>query len=145
MCDRGRLITHMQIPWFHTQVWYNTPQKTLVWLFSMPQSLHICQYKRAISVHFTYNLWSHNWNLVPNPFDWILIQQIRSQICVCHDSWAVVTCAKLWPDRMIIFHVWYAFLQDLNYQLINCLSNELKVTAFPEAYSIGHVRFPPTS
>ena len=23
MCDRGRTITHMQIPRFHTQVWYN--------------------------------------------------------------------------------------------------------------------------
>ena len=22
MCDRGRTITHMQIPWFYTQVWY---------------------------------------------------------------------------------------------------------------------------
>ena len=22
MCDRGRTITHMQIPWFHTQLWY---------------------------------------------------------------------------------------------------------------------------
>ena len=24
MCDRGRTITHMQIPRFHTQVWYNS-------------------------------------------------------------------------------------------------------------------------
>ena len=23
---------------------------------------------------------------------------IRSQFCTCHDSWAVMTCAKLWPD-----------------------------------------------
>ena len=23
---------------------------------------------------------------------------IRSQFCTCHDSWAVVTCANLWPD-----------------------------------------------
>ena len=23
MCDRGRTITHLQIPRFHTQVWYN--------------------------------------------------------------------------------------------------------------------------
>ena len=30
---------------------------------------------------------------------------IRSQTCTCHDSWAVVTCAKLWPDLAIIFHV----------------------------------------
>ena len=26
----------------------------------------------------------------------------RSQICTCHDSWAVVACAKLWPDWIII-------------------------------------------
>ena len=24
MCDRGRTITHLQIPRFHTQVWYNS-------------------------------------------------------------------------------------------------------------------------
>ena len=30
---------------------------------------------------------------------------VRSQICTCHDSWAVVACAKLWPDLIIIFHV----------------------------------------
>ena len=30
---------------------------------------------------------------------------IRSQICTCHDSRAVVTCAKLWPDWIIIFYV----------------------------------------
>ena len=23
---------------------------------------------------------------------------IRSQFCTCHNSWAVVTCANLWPD-----------------------------------------------
>ena len=31
--------------------------------------------------------------------------QIWSQICTCHGSWAVVTCAKLWPDLIIIFQV----------------------------------------
>ena len=25
MCDRGRTITHLQISWFHTQVWYKCP------------------------------------------------------------------------------------------------------------------------
>ena len=23
---------------------------------------------------------------------------IRSQFCTCHDSWAAVVCAKMWPD-----------------------------------------------
>ena len=26
---------------------------------------------------------------------------IRSQFCTCHDSWAVMACAKLWPDCVI--------------------------------------------
>ena len=26
---------------------------------------------------------------------------IRSQFCTCHDSWAVMVCAKLWPDWII--------------------------------------------
>ena len=30
--------------------------------------------------------------------------QIRSQFCTCHDSSAVMACAKLWPDWDIIFH-----------------------------------------
>ena len=30
---------------------------------------------------------------------------IRLQICTCHDSWAVMTCAKLWPDQIILFHI----------------------------------------
>ena len=29
---------------------------------------------------------------------------MRSQICTCHDSPAVMTCAKLRPDLIIIFH-----------------------------------------
>ena len=28
---------------------------------------------------------------------------IRSHFCTCHDSWTVVTCAKLWPDSTTIF------------------------------------------
>ena len=39
---------------------------------------------------------------------------IRSQFCTCHDSWAAVACAKLWPDcmynikirRKIIHKIW---------------------------------------
>ena len=30
---------------------------------------------------------------------------IRLQICTCHDSWAVVTCAKFGPDRIIAIHI----------------------------------------
>ena len=41
---------------------------------------------------------------------------IRSYFCTCHNSWAVVTCAKIWPDciifpvrailMFIIFRLW---------------------------------------
>ena len=39
-------------------------------------------------------------NLFPSDFDFD--DPIRPQCCTCHDSWAVVACAKLWPDQMII-------------------------------------------
>ena len=29
---------------------------------------------------------------------------IRLQFCTCHDSTAVMTCAKLWPDQIITHH-----------------------------------------
>ena len=29
--------------------------------------------------------------------------EIRTQICICHDSSAVMICVKLWPDCVIIF------------------------------------------
>ena len=30
---------------------------------------------------------------------------VRSHFCTCHDSWAVMTCAKLWPDQTTISHL----------------------------------------
>ena len=33
--------------------------------------------------------------------DWL----IRSQFCTCHDSWAVVTCANMWPDLAITIKI----------------------------------------
>ena len=50
------------------------------------------------------------------------IDPIRSQICVCHDSWAVVTWAILWPDQIITFQATYPF-RDLDYELISSLRN----------------------
>ena len=32
MCYRGRTITHLQIPRFHTQVWYNTTKHLYILL-----------------------------------------------------------------------------------------------------------------
>ena len=48
--------------------------------------------------------------------------QIRSRFCTCHDSSAVVTCAKLWPDlvnRIMIKAK--ANFSRFNYELINPL------------------------
>ena len=37
-------------------------------------------------------------------FDFLSNHQVRSQFCTCNNSWAVVVCAKLWPDIIIISH-----------------------------------------
>ena len=45
MCDRGRTVTHMQIPRFHTQVWYNRLDyyfSAMVQLWSEVPYLHDC-------------------------------------------------------------------------------------------------------
>ena len=34
------------------------------------------------------------------------VVSVRLQICTCHDSLAVMTCTKLWPDLIIIVHLW---------------------------------------
>ena len=53
--------------------------------------------------HFSSSLWAQNPNLGTILGDsYVKINdQIRSQFCTCHDSLAVVTCAKLWPDWII--------------------------------------------
>ena len=43
------------------------------------------------------------WKLFSSNLDYIF--SISLQVCTCHDSSAVVACAKLWPDRIIIFHI----------------------------------------
>ena len=58
-------------------------------------------------IPLTRPLWAHNSNLVgilsaPN-YD--SNEPVRTQFCTGHDSSAVVTCAKLWSDCIIIFHV----------------------------------------
>ena len=57
--------------------------------------------------HFMKGLWAQDWNLMKSSlccnFDCNGLN--RSQICTCHDSAAVVACAKLWPDLMIMCYV----------------------------------------
>ena len=49
---------------------------------------------------------------------------IRSQFCTCHDSCAVMTCAKLWPDwiNRIVINA-KRLSQEFSYDLINPLWN----------------------
>ena len=57
--------------------------------------------------HLTQPLWANNSNLLKNSFwsDFCSDDAIRSQFCTCHDSSAVMSCVKLWPDIIIIFHI----------------------------------------
>ena len=49
-------------------------------------------------------------------FNFAFTNMIRSWYCTCHDSSAVVPCAKLWLDFMSIFAAkQYIFVQDLDY------------------------------
>ena len=51
--------------------------------------------------------------------------QISSHICTCHDSSAVVTCAKLWPDWIFKKNS-HKNSQHFNFELINILWNEFQ-------------------
>ena len=63
------------------------------------------KYGTALKVTFP-SLWIYDSN---NP--------VRSHICICHDSWAVVTGAKLWSDVVIIFQI-----RALNFCKISLMS-----------------------
>ena len=54
-------------------------------------------------VHFTKSLWTHNLNLVKNTWCSCMKNNngIRLQVCTCHDSWAVLACANVWPDWIL--------------------------------------------
>ena len=55
--------------------------------------------------HVTKCLWAHNWNLLKILFTLMFIFMIQSSHNFPHVTAAVVACAKLWPDWIIIFHV----------------------------------------
>ena len=58
---------------------------------------------RKTGAPFAISQWAHNPNLVKNICCSYMNnnEQIRSEICTCHDSWAVMTCAVFWPDWII--------------------------------------------
>ena len=55
--------------------------------------------------HSTNGLWAYTSNLenILHALKFHYNDPIRLQFCTCHDSWAVVACAKLPPDWIIIF------------------------------------------
>ena len=62
---------------------------------------------------------------------------IMSQFCTCHDSWAVVACAKLWHNVMIVLLKKSTNVeQNLDYELISCWWN--KSPAFLITSTIAH-------
>ena len=58
----------------------------------------------SCKAYFTKGVRDYNWNLVKNSyrFKHHSYDPIRSQICTCPDSSAIVACAKLWPDLITI-------------------------------------------
>ena len=95
------------------------------------QTCHMCCIYMHITISdedtFHGQLWTHTWNLEKST---CCIRDsrgpIRLQICTCHNRWAVVTYAKLWPNKMIIIHVEaIRILRNiLDHELLNRLWNE---------------------
>ena len=55
-------------------------------------------------------------------------EPIHSQFCICHGSFAIVACEKLWPDVIIIFHV----RTTQNFERFGLLVHCLFVKCFPD-------------
>ena len=51
-------------------------------------------YELIIEILWKFSRFNYNFN-----------DQIRLQFCTCHDSIAVLACAKLWPDLMILCQI----------------------------------------
>ena len=85
-----------------------------LYLLQVPVSVHLCLVNSDLhSLSFTSlalgSISLTFYDLIfqccqSHPLMLINYDPIRSQFCTCHDSFAVMTCAKLWPDQMIIFH-----------------------------------------
>ena len=106
MCDRGRTITHLQIPRFHTQVWYHILFNGITSLLSCVLLLLVIE-----SLTFSYLLTSDKqWN---SPFiQWVLQEHIcfhsrrlGSRNCLLHIK---LPLSVMGSDP-------YIFQQTLNY------------------------------
>ena len=84
--------------------------------------VHYCLIKSTTGAHFTKSLWAHNWNLVKYVCsNFYSNNLIMPQCCTCQDSWAVMACAKLWHDMIIVLYAGATtcFLQDFGNEFIN--------------------------
>ena len=86
-----------------------------------------------VGTHFTNSLPAHNSNFVEILYAVFFYcnDLIRSQVCTFHDNSAVMACANLWPDLIIIsqieaMHIF--FLQNLGYE---CCENLVKYASVP--------------
>ena len=75
-------------------------------LWCVPIIWELLLWQRYLNINkhwtqFIHSLWTHNWNLT----NVLNIDLVMLQICTHHDSPAVMTCAKLLPELIIIFHV----------------------------------------
>ena len=89
--------------------WSYSLEPTLQAIF-MPTITHVSHtiWNRVPGTHFTNGLWAHTWNLVKIHVALILIKRViptGHNFCTCHDSSAVVACAKLWPVLIIISRI----------------------------------------
>ena len=113
-------------------------------LVTTPKLKHNIRQRRwpMIIPYFTTGLWTFNKNLMKMIFysNFSNKDPIMSQFCTCHDSWAVMACAKLWHDLMIIFHVratcivkrfWLWVCKSFVWwpQIIPCLTNKVTTSA----------------
>ena len=99
---------HAYVPWSMLICWWPVLTSThSVYLMLPPLPGTWWTSCRSIQEHLSstiYKLFSSK-PCENNLFASVGSDAIRPQICTCHDSWAVVACAKLWPEWIIIFDV----------------------------------------
>ena len=87
--ESPRLHICIYLPW-HYMTWIHSYGSMVKWLwFLRPMSQRV--YELLVEILQTFSCFITNSN-----------DPIRSQICTCPDSSAVGTCAKLWPDLVVI-------------------------------------------
>ena len=106
MCDRGRTITHMQIPRFHTQVWYDNSDVIMHTMASQITGVSIAclgadqrKYHSSASLAFVRGLvYSPHKRAVTRkmfPFDHIILKwSLFTDILSCDDNTCNSVCSR---------------------------------------------------